>query len=74
MFSSKLGKFFAKAKKFSGKFDVFALRHFMLDPERVMNASLQVKTGSMHNLSAFIHDLQKSDHVKFFDYLTGILF
>jgi len=63
----KAGKFLAKAKKFSGKFDVFALRHFMLDPERVMNTCLQVKTGSMHNLSAFIHDLQKSDHVKFFD-------
>jgi len=27
---------------------VFALKHFMLEPERVMKASLQLKTGSMH--------------------------
>ena len=58
---------FAKAGKFSGKFDVFALKHVMIDPERVMHASLQVKTGSMHNLSAFIHDLQNRDHVTLID-------
>jgi hypothetical protein len=39
----------------------------MIDPERVMNASLQVKTGSMHNLLAFSHELQKSDHVALVD-------
>ena len=56
-----------KAKKFSGKFDVFVLKHVMLEPERVMNASLQVKPDSMHNFPEFIHDLQKSDHVTFID-------
>jgi hypothetical protein len=56
-----------KAKKFSGKFDVFALKHVMLEPERVMNASLQVKPASMHNSSVGIHDLQKGDHVTLID-------
>jgi len=60
-------KFFPKAKKFSEKFDTFRSKHFMIDPERVMNASLQVKTGSMHNLLAFSHELQKSDHVTLVD-------
>jgi hypothetical protein len=56
-----------KAKKFSGKFDVFALKPVMLEPERITNASLKVKPGSMHNLLAFIHELQKSDHVTLID-------
>ena len=44
----KARKFFAKARKFSEKFDVFRLKHFMLEHERDMNAFLQVKTASIH--------------------------
>jgi len=38
---------------------MFGLKRVMLEPERVMNAFLQVKLGRMHNLSAVIHELQK---------------
>ena len=61
-----------EAKKFSGKFDVFALKHFTLEIERVMNAFLQVMTHSMHNSSVFGRDLQKSDHVTLVDQLLSI--
>ena len=53
-----------KAEKFSAKFDVFRLKRFMLESERDVNASLQVTLGSMHDSSAFGHDLQNRDHVK----------
>jgi hypothetical protein len=31
-FSRRPGSFFAKVRKFSGMFDVFAFKHFMIDP------------------------------------------
>ena len=61
-----------KAGKFFGKFDMIRLKHFMLESERDMNACLQVKTTSMHNLSAFGRELQNRNHVKLFDSLPGI--
>jgi len=56
-----------KAKKFSAKFNVFRLKHFMLEPERDLNASLQVETGSIQNFLAFGPDLQNRDHVVLVD-------
>ena len=77
--SSKAGKFFAnarkfltKAKKFSEKFDVFSLRPVTFQSERDVNASLQVMTGSTHDVSAFGLELQNRDHVTFFNPLPGI--
>ena len=46
---------------------MFGLKHVMLDPGRDVNAFLQVKTEGIHNLLAFIHDLQKGDHVTLVD-------
>ncbi len=66
-FFANARKFSTKAKKFSAKFDVFRLKHFMIAPGRDVNASLQVKTGPVHNLSAFGPDLQNRDHVTFGD-------
>jgi hypothetical protein len=60
-----------KAKKFSEKFDVFRLKRFMLESELDVNASLHVKTGTMHDSSAFGRDLQNGDHVMLFDSLTS---
>ena len=51
---------------------MFALKHFTLEIERVMNAFLQVMTDNMHNLSVFGRDLQKSDHVTLVDQLLSI--
>jgi hypothetical protein len=39
----------------------------MLDPGRDVNAFLQVKPRSMHNLFAVGLDLQKGDHVTLVD-------
>ena len=69
---TKAGKFLTKAGKFFGKFDVFRLKHFTLESERDMNACLQVKTASLHNLSAFGRELQNRNHVKLFDSLPSI--
>jgi hypothetical protein len=46
----------------------------MLESERDVNASLQVKTAGMHKLLALGPDLQNGDHVTFFDSLASILF
>ena len=62
------------AEKFSGKFDVFRFKRFTLEPEHDVNASLQVMSGRRHNLSAFIHNLQRCDRLKLFDSLASILF
>ena len=43
----------------------------MLEAELDVNASLQVKTGSMHDSSAVGRDLQKREHVTLFDSLTS---
>jgi hypothetical protein len=56
-----------KARKISGKFDMFGLKHVMLDPGRDVNPFLQVKPRSMHNLFAVGLDLQKGDHVTLVD-------
>jgi hypothetical protein len=66
-FFAKARKFLTKAEKFWGKFDVFGLKHFMLDPGRDVNAFLQVKPRSMQNLFAVGLDLQKGDHVTLVD-------
>ena len=50
---------------------MFALKHFMLEIERVMNASLQVMNDNMHNVLQFIHNLQKGDHVTLVDQLLS---
>ena len=71
---TKARKFLTKAEKFSGKFNVFRLKRFMLEPERDVNASLQVMTGSIHNLPASVHNLHKRDRVKLFDLLASIPF
>ena len=63
-----------KAGKFSEKFNVFRLKHFMLEVGRVMNASLQVKTASIHKLLALDHELQNRDHFTLIDLLPSILF
>ena len=61
----------AQAEKFSAKFNTFALKRFMTEGRRNVNASLQVETGSRHNLSAFDHDVHGCDHVKLFDWLAS---
>ena len=71
-FFARAGKCLPKAEKFAGKFDVFRLKHFMLATGRDVNASLQVKTRSMRDTSAFGPDLHKSDRVTLFDPLASI--
>jgi hypothetical protein len=56
-----------KAGKISRKFNVFRLKHFMLEPGHDVNASLQVKPRSMHNSLEVGLDLQNCDHVKLVD-------
>jgi hypothetical protein len=60
-----------KAEKFSAKFDVLRLKRVMPAPGLDVNASLQVKTGSLHNSPAFGRDLHNRDHVKLFDSLAS---
>ena len=66
-FSAKARKFWTKAKKFSAKFNVFRSKRVKPERGRDVNASLQVKTDCLHNLSSFDHDLQNRDRVKLVD-------
>jgi hypothetical protein len=56
-----------KAEKISGKFDMFGLKQFMPEPRHDVNASLQVKPGSMRFSFAVGLDLHNCDHVKLVD-------
>ena len=60
----KTGQFFTRAEKISRKFNVFGLKRFMLEPERDVNASLQVEHRSLHFLFAVDLDLHNRDHVR----------
>ena len=50
---------------------MFRSKRVKPEPGRDMNVSLQVKTGRMHNLSAFDPDLQNRDHVELIDWLAS---
>lgn len=54
----------AKAEKTPAKFNVYCSRTYLLWPRLDVFSSLQVKNGSMFNLSALSLDLQNRDHVK----------
>jgi hypothetical protein len=58
-FRRKARKYLPKAEKFSAKFDMFRFKHVMLERERDVNSSLQVKNGSKHDSSALSHDTRK---------------
>ena len=64
---TKARKFFAKARKFSGKFDTFGLKRVMLESERDVNAFLQIMTAIMRDTSEFYRDLQNLENVTIFD-------
>lgn len=71
VFCRKARKFLTRAEKFCAKFDTFALKRVMSGPRRNVNASLQVKTGSRHNLLAFDHDVHQCHHVMLFGWLAS---
>ena len=71
---AKTRKSLTKAEKISAKFDVFRLKHFMFGCERIMNQSLQVETGSIHEMFAADLDLQTPDHVLLFEKLDSFRF
>jgi len=50
------------------------LNHFKLEPERDMNAFLQVMLASIHELLVVDPDVRKRDRVMFMDLLPSILF
>ena len=64
---AKTGKFLIIAEKFPGKFDVFCMRLYVLEPALDVNASLQVEPGTTHDERALGFDLNKRDQVKLFD-------
>ena len=71
-FRKKARKYFPEAEKFSAKFDTFRFKHVMLERERDVNSSLQVKSGGQHDWSAFGPDLRNRDHVTLFNPLLSI--